>query len=49
MAIEQEDDTADLEIMPTAELEQLLQVDDEPARESDTESEPPGFDPYNRV
>lgn len=50
MAVEQEDDTADLEIMPTAKLEGLLQVNDEPAREIDTEqSEDPGFDPYNRV
>ena len=49
MAVEQEDDTADLEIMPTAELEGLLHVNDEPASEIDSESEDPGFDPYNRV
>jgi hypothetical protein len=49
MAVEQEDDTADLEIMPTMELEKLLHVDDEPAREIDTGREDPGFDPYNRV
>ena len=49
MAVEQEEDTADLEIMPTAELEGLLSVNEEPASRIDGDSEDPGFDPYNRV
>lgn len=49
MAVEQEDDTADLEIVPTAEPDGLLHVNDEPADEIDRQNENQGFDPYNRV